>query len=343
MRVRAFQDIPADARDWDAYVATHERATSDHLWGWRRVLSEAFTFRPYYLGAIEGGRLAGILPLFQVPRGFGVSAFSSIPFGNYGGICADSDGAACVLLEAAKELVHQTAGAYLDLRHRVPVSDGGLAPQRLYSRFTLPLLGNPALHWRQLGSNNRKKLSKARRLGLRIVTSREAGWLYPIHAHTARRLGTPCFPRRYFELILEQFPSRSELSFVASSNRLLAYELGLRFKESLVIQLAGALSSHLKCHLHHLLLWDMIERGCQQGLRELDYCRSRVDSGSAQFKRGLHLREEPLSYQYYLPQGRPLPQRHPSNPTYRLAIAIWKRLPVALTRLLGPTLVRYLA
>jgi hypothetical protein len=78
-------------------------------------------------------------------------------------------------------------------------------------------------------------------------------------------------------------------------------------------------------------------------LKELDYCRNRTDSGSANFKRSLHLNEEPLMYQYYLPKGRALPQRNPSNPKYQWVIRAWQRLPLGMTQWLGPAVVRFLA
>ena len=343
MRIRLFDETPAEAASWDAYVLSQPQATNDHLWAWRRILSGAFGFNPYYLGALEGERLVGLLPLFQIPRGWGRSALSSIPFGNYGGLCADSDDAARALLGEAKALLGALGGRYLDLRHRWPFADGGLREQSLYRRFTLPLLSDPALHLQQMGQNNRKKISRAKRRGLRVVVSRDARQLYPIHAQTARRLGTPCFPRRYFELILEQFGPQAEGQLVACEDRLVAYNLVLYFKDSMVIQLGGALERFLHDYPNNLLFWHAIERGCALGLRELDYCRNRVDSGSAHFKRQLHLQEAPLAYQYYLPDGQAIPQRHPSNPKYRAAIALWKQLPLYLTQRLGPPLVRYLA
>ncbi|MBI4003950.1 MAG: FemAB family PEP-CTERM system-associated protein [Candidatus Omnitrophica bacterium] len=343
MDVRLFQDTPVDAEGWETYVRSCDHATSDHLWGWRRVLAGAFGFHPHYLGAVDGDRVVGILPLFRIPHGWGRCALSSIPFGNYGGICADSDDAARVLLEAAKERLDRMKGTYLELRHRTPLPDGALRPQRLHSRFVLPLAGDAALLFQALGSNNRNKVNRAMRLGLRVVASQDVNRLYPIHVRTAHRLGTPCFPRRYFELIVEEFAAAVEMSFVVHEHQDIAYSLLLRFKRSLVCQFNGSLAEGLKSKPNNLLVWHAIEQGCRLGFEEFDYCRSRRDSGTADFKRRLRLREEPLGYQYYLRNGQALPAHNPSNPTYRLAIRAWRRLPLALTRLLGPALVRYLA
>lgn len=343
MDVRRCEETPVDVAAWEAYVAGHPHSTSDHQWGWRRILERAFGFTPHYLAAIEAEHVVGVLPLFRIPRGWKSRAFSSIPFGNYGGICADTPEAAEALLQEAKRIVREAGARYLDLRHQAPMADEELQLQSLYHRFSMPFPSDPDQHLKALGANNRKKLSRTRRLGYRVAASRDVEALYAIHLHTTRRLGTPCFPRRYFEGVLEEFGERAEIHFVRSGRTPVGYNLVLYFKDTMVVQFGGTLTSHLRTYTNHLLYWHCIEQGLARGLRVLDYCRNRADSGSAQFKRSLHLTERPLAYQYYLPAGQTLPSRNPSNPKYQMAIRIWQRLPTAVTARLGPPLVRYLA
>ena len=343
MDVTYLNESPAEAQAWNRYVDQSASATSDHLWEWRRVLSGAFHFRPYYLGAWEGDRLVGILPLFLVPRGFGRSALSSIPFGNYGGICADSEEATQALLQKAQELLRQLRCEYLELRHKSPLPLPGLSHQQLHSRFVFPLNGNPEQHLRDLGNAHRKKFQKATRNGLSVVSSRDVQQFYPVHLHTAQRHGTPCFPRSYFQLILREFSDKAKAHLVLLREQVIAYDLILLFKESYVCQFNGSLTSFLSFYPNNLLFWHAIEEGCSLGKKEVDYCRSRTDSGAAAFKRGLRFVEEPLGYQYVLPGNKELPQRNPSNPKYQWAIRTWKALPVALTQCVGPSLVRYFA
>ena len=343
MDVRLFHDTPADQRAWDEFVARSVAATSDHLWGWRTVLRDAFKFRPWYWTAVDGDRVVGILPLFQVPRGLGRCALSSIPFGNYGGICADTPEAELALLEMAEEHMARLHAEYLDLRHLAPVEDDRLQRQDLYNRFHYPLTGNPEAHFKAMDSSTRSNVRKAQRAGLTVKTTRDIGQIYPIHTHTTRRLGTPCFPRRYFDGIMRVFGEQAQLTLICHQDVSIAYELALIFKQSMVCQFNGSLEESLQHRPNQLRFWDSVQKGCAMGLQEIDYCRSRKDSGTAEFKRRLKFVEEPLGYQYLLPNGRPLPQRNPSNPKYQLVIRAWQRLPLALTQWVGPTVVRYLA
>jgi hypothetical protein len=40
--------------------------------------------------------------------------------------------------------------------------------------------------------------------------------------------------------------------------------------------------------------------------------------------------------------GAPLPDVNPDNPKFAAAIRLWRRLPLPLTRMIGPAIVKYL-
>jgi FemAB-related protein (PEP-CTERM system-associated) len=341
--VQDWSESPQSAQAWEAFVERHPETTNDHRWGWRRVLSESFGFEPHYLAAVQGGEVVGILPLFRIPRGLGRCALVSIPFANYGGICADSPEAAAALLAQAKRLTTQLRALYLALHHVQPLQIDGLQPHALYSRFTYPITGDAQQMWKGLHHNSRNNIKKAQSQGLQLEASRDASALYEIHTRTVHRLGTPCFPRRYFELILECFGPRAEIFYVLHQGRRIAYDFMVYHKQSIICQFNGSLSEFFQLKPNNILFWHALKSGCERGFRELDYCRSRKDSGPAEFKRRLKFVEVPLGYQYHLPTGRAVPEHNPSNPKYRLLIQAWQRLPLAMTTVLGPRLVRYLA
>ncbi|MDP3920512.1 MAG: peptidoglycan bridge formation glycyltransferase FemA/FemB family protein [Candidatus Omnitrophota bacterium] len=345
MQVRLFQDNESDAKVWDSYVAQNSHATSDHLWGWRNVLSRAFGFREqYYLGAIEDNALVGILPLYRVPLGWGKTALTSIPYGNYGGICADSKEATSALYAKAQEIMENTRGQYLELKHRKSIETVSLQePRHSHSRFFLPLTDGTDSLFRHIGQNNRSKVRRASKWGLTTFFSRDVDRFYPIYSHTAHRQGTPCFPKRYFQEILNNFGDQSQIFFAAMGELPVACYLMLYFKEHMVCQFSSSYSHSYKYYPNEFIFWRAIEEGCKMGMRELDFCRSRVSSGTADFKRKLHYHEEQLDYQYFLPDGRILEPRSPANSKYRLAIAAWQRMPHTFVNFLGPRLVRYFA
>ena len=50
----------------------------------------------------------------------------------------------------------------------------------------------------------------------------------------------------------------------------------------------------------------------------------------------------PLPYQYLLLRGQAMPDLSPSNPRFNLAQRVWPRLPLPVTKVLGPLVTRYL-
>jgi hypothetical protein len=46
-----------------------------------------------------------------------------------------------------------------------------------------------------------------------------------------------------------------------------------------------------------------------------------------------------LRYHYFLVKLKDVPYLDPRNPKYRIAIALWQKMPLALTKRLGPRLI----
>jgi hypothetical protein len=91
-----------------------------------------------------------------------------------------------------------------------------------------------------------------------------------------------------------------------------------------------------------LLYWTCLEFATQKGYGTFDFGRSTRGEGTYKFKEQWGARPQPLYWHYWLRGGGELPQVNPSNRKYRLAIEVWKRLPLPVTRLLGPGIVRYI-
>ena len=83
-----------------------------------------------------------------------------------------------------------------------------------------------------------------------------------------------------------------------------------------------------------------MRRACEAGCRVFDFGRSKRGSGSFAFKKHWGFSPEPLSYEFKLLRGHALPSVNPTNPKFRAAIALWKRLPLAVANRIGPLIAR---
>jgi hypothetical protein len=88
-----------------------------------------------------------------------------------------------------------------------------------------------------------------------------------------------------------------------------------------------------------LLYWQLLERTVERQQDVFDFGRSSPESPTFRFKKQWGAKPEPATWQYYLRSGDMVEMR-PTNPKYRRLIRIWQWLPVSLTRLLGPLIVR---
>ena len=91
---------------------------------------------------------------------------------------------------------------------------------------------------------------------------------------------------------------------------------------------------------NNFMYFDLMRWGGQNGYRVYDFGRSRRHSGSYEFKAHWGMMERNLPYEMVLVRRKELPNFTPSNPKYQLAMRVWQKLPLAITRAVGPSLLR---
>jgi serine/alanine adding enzyme len=90
------------------------------------------------------------------------------------------------------------------------------------------------------------------------------------------------------------------------------------------------------------LYWKILCFAGERGYREFDFGRSTIGSGTHRFKKQWGSQELPLFWAYWVPNGAELPEVNKENRRYEFAIKCWQKLPVSLTKLVGPPIVKCL-
>jgi lipid II:glycine glycyltransferase (peptidoglycan interpeptide bridge formation enzyme) len=88
------------------------------------------------------------------------------------------------------------------------------------------------------------------------------------------------------------------------------------------------------------MYWRLMSDAAGRGFRLFDFGRSKVGTGHFAFKKNWGFAPQPIFHEYKLAPGRSIPDVNPLNPKYRLFIAAWKRLPLAVANLVGPPIAR---
>ena len=336
-------DDPRDPR-WDAYVRAHPEGTFHHLLGWRRVIERAFSAEPHYLYAARDQKIAGVLPLFASGGRPFTRALVSVPVGVSGGVIADDDEAAKLLQGGARAIAEREEFPYVEYKsERARFSDLKTKGD-FYFTFRQELFGDRDAQLKAIPRKTRAMIREAERCGLTGTFNRDdLDPFLDLYALSLRNLGTPMFPRELFVALLEEFePREVDFMTVREAGRILGVVMNFYYGETMLPFFAGAVPEGRDVGLNNYLYWAMLEQGYDRGFRVFDFGRSKADTGVFKFKKYMGMEPIPLQYQYDLVAADELPSFNPTNPKYKRAIDAWRKLPVELTRMIGPIIQRRL-
>lgn len=331
----------ADCGRWNAFVHGHAAGTFFHLAEWARVLERAFGHRSHYLLAERAGELVGVLPLAEVKSLLFGHALVSTPFCVYGGVLAADESAVGVLERAARELGERLGVGYIEMRNRRPVHADWLTKE-LYVSFRRPISADPQENLRAIPRKQRAMVRKGQQKRLRAEVDAGTARMYSIYSESLRNLGTPVFTRRYPAILQETFGAACEVLTVLSGSTAVASVLSFSFRDEVLPYYGGSVPAARAVAANDFMYWEVMERARARGARMFDFGRSKQGSGSFDFKVHWGFVPEPLHYQYLLVRSREMPNLSPTNVGYERLIRAWRRLPLPVTRWIGPGIARYL-
>ena len=329
---------PRDQDVWDTFVHARADVAGYHAWGWRRVFTNAFGHEPVYLIARQGQEVAGVLPLVQIKSLLFGNSLTSLPFLNYGGVMADTAGAAARLIAAAGKQALERKCKHVELRH-VARQFPDLPCKTHKVAMHLPLT---ATIWDELDRKVRNQIRKAEKSGLVVERGGEQllGDFYAVFARNMRDLGTPVYSRRLFEEVLRTFPERAQLHIVRLNGRPVAAGLTYRTESMVQLPWASSIREFNPLCANVLLYWDAIQFAQSTGAGVFDMGRSTPNEGTFKFKAQWGAEPVPLHWEYQLSSNGRLPNVSPANPKFQLAIALWQKLPLGVATRVGPMIVR---
>jgi FemAB-related protein (PEP-CTERM system-associated) len=331
---------PGEESAWDSFVGESPQATFFHLSGWKRIIESAFGHKTFYLAARRRGRICGVLPLTQVKSLLFGNALISNAFCVRGGPVADDETVRERLETEAVRLGRALKTGLLEFR-----SEGGSAPGweikgDLYAIFRRAMAADPETNLKSIPRKQRAMIRKAITNGLASRIDEDVSRLHHVYAQSVRNLGTPVFPKRYFRLLTEQFRGACDVTTVMSGERPIASVLSFYFRDEVLPYYGGGTAEARQLAGNDFLYWEVMRRACERGYRIFDFGRSKIGTGSYDFKHNWGFEPAPLSYRYFSLGARNAGAINPLNPKYRTAIGLWQRLPLAVTKFVGPAIVR---
>jgi FemAB-related protein (PEP-CTERM system-associated) len=344
--------------DWDAVLADAKGATFCHQSAWGRLMDTTLGTESFHVTARDaGGTLEGVLPLVRVRSRLFGHFFVSMPFLNYGGPVGSfrarqaltawaiekTDGHGADLLEFRWR--RSALGALLEDDSGGELGDAEIPPELTvtYRKVTvlLPLPGNPETLWdKGLRAKLRSQIRRPMKEDFEVRSGPDqVDSFYAVFARNMRDLGTPVLPKSFFQAMPAAFGDSVVFTTVNHGETTVAAGCGFHFGGEFEITWASSLREYSRMAPNMLLYWRMMEAAIGQKAHTFNFGRCTPGGGTHRFKTQWGGADEPLPWATWSTDGESAAP-NPDQAKYRLATSVWSRLPVGVTRIVGPPLAR---
>jgi len=331
----------ADDAAWDAYVSEHEFGSPFHLIAWRRTIEEVFGYRALYLIAFDGPKICGVLPLFLIENMLMGRVLLSTPFAVYGGVLADSPDVRKAFSDQVQTLAVALEVDHVELRNGHEEQCLGYSRLDRYVTFTQQIGPDEEAVLQSIPRKTRYMVRKALKHGFTAQTVRTTEAFERLYHRNLRRLGTPSFPKNYFQILLRNFAENAEMREVILGDKVASAVLTFYFRDQ-VLPYYGASDQNLnEFSPNNFMYFDLMCTAGQSGYRLYDFGRSKKNTGgSYDFKAHWGMVEKELPYEMLLVKRKALPNFTPTNAAFRAPRKLWQYLPLSITRAIGPLFIR---
>ncbi|GMM94475.1 FemAB family XrtA/PEP-CTERM system-associated protein [Qipengyuania sp. MTN3-11] len=312
--------------------------------------------RPAWIAAVEsgtgnraralllerGGAICGWLPLSEIRSGLFGDALVSSGFGVGGGALADREEDCIRLCRAAEELAVRVAAGTIELRDGEGPRDWSSVAGK-HANFAADLATDDEVQLLAIPRKARAEVRKGLNSDLRITvgtgdTDRAAH--YAAYSESVRNLGTPVFPRRLFEAMIDVFGSDAEIMTAWHGDVAVSSVLSFYHRGTVMPYWGGGTPAARGLHATERIYYELMCRARRRGCSRFDFGRSKTGSGPYRFKKNWGFDPEPLTYRRWAAPGCAARNIDPSEEGRSRAIDLWKRLPLPLANRLGPPIAR---
>lgn len=294
---------------------------------------------PYYRLTVQrDGRVAGVLPLVAMRSRLFGSQLVSLPWFDAAGISASDEEIATQLCEQALALAAELNIGVVQIRQDRPRE---LSPHVRTDKVVqrLKLESNPDDLWDGLKATVRNQVRKAEKSGLVVERggAERLDQLFAVYSRNMRDLGSPSHSRRLFGAVLEAFPDETAVYIVRHEQTVVGGGLTVANGSTLEIPWASSLREYNRFCVNHGMYWRIVADACREGYEWFSFGRSTAGSGPYRYKKQWKPEESPLPW-YFLSRE----DKHaaaaavPPQEKFGVASRLWAKLPLGLSRQLGP-------
>lgn len=332
-----------DLSQWWEYVAKSNTASIYHSQAvWEFLCEQPHTAPEILIARNDKNAIVGGLPLVFMATPLLGTFGVSLPFFNYGGPVTRYTNVFEKLLEVCRTDAKDTQSGSKYTEVRTTVKSTLSASTKKVSMLR-PLPETIEQLDEEIGAKVRAQVKKADPYSPKIRFGHKEllDDFYTVFARNMRDLGTPVNSKAFFADLLDKLPRHSHLVVAYVSGKPVATGFLLEHGEMMEIPWASTLREANKMDMNMWLYQRILQFAIKKQLRWFDFGRSTKDAGTYRFKK--QWGAQPVQHYWYNFSAQEQTESlNPDNPKFKLAIATWQRLPVWLTRQIGPYLSRQL-
>lgn len=329
--------------EWNAYVNNNPHASFYHKLEWKKVIEYTFSHKCYYfIAKSKDGNTVGILPTTRLNSRLFGDFLVSIPYFNYGGPIADSSIIELMLMKAANTKAEELKVNHAEYRDDVKREGFPVKTEKV--NMLLKLTSSVDELWNSFTPKLRAQIKRPQKEDTETLIGNieYLDDFYTVFARNMRDLGTPVYSKYFFKNILETFADNTHIIVIKMNNKPVSAAFLIGYKDNLEIPWASTIQDVNHLSINMLLYWEVLKLAVTKNYKYFDFGRSSKDSGTYRFKKQWGAQPKQLYWHYWLKDGNTLPALNPSNPKYLFFIMIWKRLPIFITKIIGPHIVKNL-
>ena len=341
-RVARLADAPARVLD---RLRHHPDATVFHQPGWMRAVEAGTGHRAHVAWVERGDEVVAALPLTLVTSRLFGRALVGSGFGVDGGALVDDADGAHALSAAARAFAEEVR-APVELRGGEPLPHFAAAPQT-HVTFARPLAGDRDALLKAIPRKQRAEVRRSFTRGLAISHGSDEAHRrahYSVYATSVRNLGTPVFPRRLFDAVLDAPGLVSDITLVRDAQGApISAALTLYHRGTAMPYWGGGTPAARTERANEALYFAVMEHAVARGCARFDFGRSKLDSGPAAYKKNWGFEARPVTHTHWTPPDVAARDVDSLSAANRWKTRLWQRLPLPIANWVGPIVARGLA
>jgi hypothetical protein len=332
----------ADQR-WENFIKSNIEATIFHHPAWIQVLSDCYGFKPFIAVVCDNtGNIRAGVPMAGVGGWLTGHRWVSLPFSDYCNPLFDDPIWLTTLTDGLMQVSREKSVPDVELRWGFPPTEG-ILPVSQFVLHTLRLDRDIEKVSKEVHRTQYQNVKRAEREGIVIERGKgleEMRIFYHLQCLTRRRHGLPVQPWKFFEQLYYQLLERG-LGFILlakQAERYLAGGVFLCMQQTLTYKYAASDDQEKQfIRSNHLLTWNAIQWGCNNGFKRFDFGRCDLeDAGLRTFKIRWGAEESILYYSYFFKPPRQ------ENPSFMpLMQSVIRKSPLWVVTITGELLYKY--